>query len=135
MEFDQTQIRLALDYAERARFQAKLIPTGEIVFERSPYPVDLTEELRQEIEFVADFYQRQIFQGDLDPEPENLPPGWPEFEDAVSEINYKLDRFMPEFQLEIKKTLGIEEPRQVNQYAQEMLRFHADAVKEKAKAK
>ena len=134
MEYDQTQIRLALQYAEAAAFTADLDPaTGLLRFHRSPLPEGLSRELAEEVEFVADYFQRQIFQGDLDPEPDEVPPGWPEFENALAEINYKLERFKPEFLLELKKTLGVNDHRQMNPYAREMLKFSVETQRKKKK--
>lgn len=126
MAYSSKELELALDYAETAVFQAYLNPEdkGQVLFERTPLPEGISEELAEEIEFVADYYQRQIFAGDLDPEePE---PGWPEFEDVIAEINFKLKRFQSEFALEVRKSLGIEKHRQINPYARVMLEFQAE---------
>ncbi len=62
-----------------------------------------------------------------------MPPGWPEFENALAEINYKLERFKPEFLLELKKTLGVNDHRQMNPYAREMLKFSVETQRKKKK--
>ncbi len=129
MEFAQNEVALAIEYAKQAEFKAYLSPAnGEIQFTRSPLPQGLSTAMQEEIEFVAAYFQRQIFQGDLDPEPNEIPQDWPTFHTALEEINYKLKRFHAEFVLELKKSLGVQEPRQMNPYAQEMLK-HSIEVK------
>ena len=131
MEFDRKEIELALSYAEFTDFKASLDNHGQIIFTRSPLPEGLGDEMVEEISFVADYYQRMIFNGDLEPDTPDLT--MPEFDDPIEEINFKLKRYQSEFSLELRKTLGVEDHRTINPYARVMLEFAADQEKAKKK--
>lgn len=129
MEYGRQEIELALTYAEFVEITAALDPEGSVVFRRSPLPEGIGPEMAEEINFVADYYQRMIFNGDLDPEEED--PTLPVFEDPLAEINFKLKRYQSELVLELKKSLGVADHRNINPYARVMLQFAAEVHKKK----
>ncbi|MDT8447724.1 MAG: hypothetical protein RRB13_12615 [bacterium] len=124
MEFDRHQLEMALAYAEFAEISAKLMPDGQIQFERSALPEGLEPELIEEINFVADYYQRSVFNGDL--ESDELDATVPGFDDPLEELNFKLKRYQGEFVTELKKTLGIADHRSINPFARAMLLYSAE---------
>lgn len=132
MEYDRKELELVLGYAEFAEFTAKVLPDGTIDFTRSPLPEGLSEELAGEVEFVAEFYQRSVFQGDLDDENDHT---MPDFDDPIDELNFKLKRYQGEFMLELKKSLGIADHRSINPFARAMLQYSAEHAHTKAPKK
>ncbi|OGG94084.1 MAG: hypothetical protein A2527_09550 [Candidatus Lambdaproteobacteria bacterium RIFOXYD2_FULL_50_16] len=123
-EFSAKDIDLALQYAQYSLFEASLGKEGEVIFQRSPLPIGLSEALTEEINFVADYFQRMVFEGDLDPEDPD--PRVPDFDDPLAEINFKLDFYKSEFTIELKKSLGVTNHRQINPYAHALLQHSAE---------
>ena len=132
MQYDRKELELALGYAEFAEFSAQVLPDGSIEFKRSPLPEGIGPELAEEVEFVAEFYQRSVFQGDLDDDNDHT---MPEFDDPLEELNFKLKRYQGEFMVELKKSLGIADHRQINPFARAMLQYSAEHAHRKVPKK
>lgn len=136
MEFSKKEVHLAIHFAENIQFMAKVVDktTRELAFDHTAFPKDFSEEMKGEIDFVIQYFFRQVFNGDLDPEEPLI--GAAVFDDPLEELNWKLDTYKPDFVLELKKTLEVPDPRQMNSYAQEMLKFSVEKKRqEKEKEK
>ena len=129
MDFSQKEIHLAINFAENVQFLAKMVneQTRELAFDHTPYPDSFSEEMIGEIDFVIQYYFRQVFNGDLDPEEPLV--GAPVFDEPLDDLNFKLENYKPEFILELKKTLEVKDARTMNNYAQEMLKFAVEKKK------
>ncbi|MDX2470508.1 MAG: hypothetical protein QNL04_08025 [SAR324 cluster bacterium] len=129
MEFSKKEVILAISFSESVQFMAKMVneQTRELAFDHTPYPASFSEDMIGEIDFVIQYYFRQVFNGDLDPEEPLV--GAPVFDDPIDDLNFKLDHYKPEFILELKKTLEVQDARTMNNYAQEMLKFAVEKKK------
>ena len=130
MDFTKKEVHQALNFVEGIQFVAKVVDeaTRQLEFDHTAFPPTMGEDMKGELDFVIHYYYRQIFNGDLDPDEPLV--GAPVFDDPLEELNWKLDNYKPEFVLEVKKTLEVKDARQMNSYAQEMLKF---AVEKKPK--
>ena len=133
-EFAKEEIELALRYSEVALFEASLGSEGEVVFNRTPLPEEMSDAMKEEIDFVADYYQRTIFNMELDSE-EAPDPKIPDFDDPLEEINFKLDYYKSEFETELRKTLGVSIHRQLNPYSRMLMQYSAEILAKEKKEK
>ena len=126
-DFTKEDIELAIAYADFAQFEAHRDDHGEVTFTRSPLPKEMSEAMAEEVEFVADYFQRTIFGRELDSDDPD--PKIPDFDDPIEEMNFKLDFYKGEFATEIRKSLGVSEIRQMNPFARAMLLHSAEVLK------
>lgn len=130
-KYNPNDLRLAVEYAESAKFKAKVHPNGTIEFDRSPYPEDISEEVAKQLDFCADVYQYAAFNGDFERSDEDGHTR--EFNSPMEGLNFSLDHYKYEFVMEVKKMLEIENPVTGNRYAMAMVN-HADEMKELGRA-
>jgi hypothetical protein len=131
MAFEPKDIEIAREFAEQVTFKAQPDPNdrSSIQFIMEPeIPKDMKPKIADVIEACADYFHRSVFLGEFEPRKEDGP--LPTFDNALDDINYKLNYFLDEFIYEVKRATEAEKIT-ISPFAQEMLKYRKLQNKQK----